>query len=857
MILSKGICHLRIILTFLLCLSLYVPASDVFADSVKHLKVGVYDNPPKLFQSDEGEVSGILGDLLSHIAEQQGWQLQPVVCEFADCLTLLKEGHIDILPDVAMTQDRASFISVHTEPALLSWSKIYTRSGANIRDIFDLENKRIAVVDGSVQQSYLTDIATGFDTPLILTPVTSFESGFQQLLDAQVDAVASNQFFGDNYVVDKALESTPIVFMPTELYYAVAKGTHKEVLNSIDKALAALKADSDSAYYQILDSYEPATKLIKLPKWIWYVMSLLVLLTIGFIIFNRMLKRRVQEKTQQLAVSEKRLEVILNSVDACIFIKDCDLNYQYANQRCADLLRMPLEQISGSNDHELFSKPMADFLNEKDRHVLSTRKRLAYQEQHVDQQTGEERLFWSVKVPLTAPDGKLIGICGIATDVSEYEALKSEVQKLANFDPLTNLGNRRTLIDNLAERYSKNSFAPSDWLMFVDIDQFKTLNDRYGHDVGDQLLTQVGERIKSHCKEDEIVGRLGADEFYCLSQSIHGQRGLSDLDEWLNQLVIKLKAPFWIADTQLSVSFSFGLVSLADCKDYLEAMKAADLSVQQAKVSGGDCIRFFNERMQQEFNQRQVLLDSLKAAITDQQLSLAYQPQYRQTETGETRCIGFEALLRWHDDEHGYVSPGEFIPLAESNGLMSQLHHLVMDQVTQDMDVLGHCFTDDNWVVAINVSASQIRASDFLHDLKQRIDAEPRLARHLELEITESVLIDDIDEVAQLMRDVSATGIQFALDDFGTGYSSLIYLKLLPLRRLKIDQGFVKDLLTDRSDEAIVKTVIALANGLGLETIAEGVETKEQQNRLVELGCNQLQGFYLGRPEPLAHWQKD
>ncbi|RUO52207.1 signal protein [Idiomarina fontislapidosi] len=854
--LSKGICHLRIILTFLIGLSLYVPASDVFADSVKHLKVGVYSNPPKLMLSDQGELSGILGDLLVQISEQEGWQLQPVPCEFAECLDLLRQGEIDILPDVAMTQVRAEFLSVHTEPALLSWSKIYARRDSKIRDIFDLENKRIAVVDGSVQQSYLIDIATGFDTPLLLVPVPSFEDGFKRLLDEKVDAVASNQFFGDNFLVGKPLESTPIVFMPTELYYGVAKGTHKDVLKAIDVALKSLKANSNSVYFEVLERYMPVNNTIRLPKWIWYVMSALVLLTIGFVVFNRMLTRRVAEKTHQLEVSEKRLEVILNSVDACIFIKDCDLNYQYANQRCADLLRLPVEQITGYNDQELFSQPMAAFLNEKDRYVLSTGKRLAYQEQHTDAETGEERLFWSVKVPLTAPDGRLIGICGIATDVSEYEALKSEVQKLANFDPLTNLGNRRTLIDRLAERYGEKAFGSSDWLMFIDIDQFKTLNDRYGHDVGDQLLSQVGERIKSHCKDDEFVGRLGADEFYCLSQVSFQTASSSDLKEWLNQLMVKLEKPFLIAGEQLSVSFSVGVVSLFDCKDYIEAMKAADLSVQQAKVAGGRCIRFFNEQMQEEFNHRQVLLDALKSAISMNQLSLAYQPQFCTDATSETKRIGFEALLRWVDEEKGYISPGDFIPLAESNGLMPKLNRFVMEQVMNDIDALSECFSDDNWVVAINVSASQIKADDFLRDLKQRVEAEPRLAQHLELEITESVLIDDIDAVAKLMREVSSMGIQFALDDFGTGYSSLIYLKLLPFRRLKIDQGFVRDLLNDRSDEAIVKTVIALANGLGLETIAEGVETEEQQHRLVKLGCYQLQGFYLGRPEPLAHWQK-
>ena len=848
---------MRRVLTFLIGLSLYVPASDVFADSVKHLKVGVYDNPPKLMLTEEGNISGILGDLLVQISQQQDWQLTPVRCRFADCLALLEAGHIDILPDVAMTPSRKQFISTHSEPALLSWSKIYTRSGANIRDIFDLENKRIAVVEDSVQQSYLTDIATGFDTPLILVPVESFEKGFEQVLNAEVDAVASNQFFGDNYVMDKALDSTPIVFMPTELYYAVPKGQHRDVLRVIDSRLKSLKGNSKSAYYQILDQYAPTASFIKLPNWIWYIIAALLLSTVGFIIFNRMLTRRVADKTRQLAVSEKRLEVILNSVDGCIFIKDLDLKYQYANQRCADLLQIPVEQIYGCNDYELFAEPLADFLTEKDRHVLRTRKRLAYQEQHVDPKTGEERLLWSVKVPLIGPDGHLNGLCGIATDVSEYEALKSQVNKLAKFDALTNLGNRQTLIEHLSDRYSKHSSKSTDWLMFIDIDQFKTFNDRYGHDIGDQLLKQVGERIRSHCRAGEFVGRLGADEFYCLSQTLGHQSRLSGFDEWLNQLEVKLGAPFVVDDTQLFVSFSFGVVRLADCKDYIEAMKAADLSVQHAKVSGGACIRFFNEDMQQEFNQRQLLLDALKSAITHEQLTLHYQPQYLHNGEGPARCIGFEALLRWYDDEHGQVSPADFIPLAESNGLMSQLHFVVMNQVMADMDNLSTCFDHDDWIVAINVSASQLRASDFLSDLKHRVAAEPRLARHLELEVTESVLIEDIDGIAQLMREISSIGIQFALDDFGTGDSSLIYLKLLPLRRLKIDQGFVKDLLSDRSDEAIVKTVIALADGLGLETIAEGVETKAQQQRLVAMGCKQLQGYYLGRPEPLAHWRKD
>ncbi len=824
----------------------------------KTLKVGVYHNPPKIMFDEYGKLSGIHGELLMVVAERHNWQLLPVECDWEQCLTFLQQGKIDILPDVAKNDARAQWAEFHEEAALLSWSQLYAAKNEKITSLLDLNNKRVAVLKGSVQESYLQQLIESFELKSELYPVESFSEGFDAVLTGKANAVATNQFFGNQQVVDRSVQMTPIMFLPSELFFAVSQQSSSDILTTIDNELKRLKADENSVYYQIIERWSSQQKAVSVPFYVWWIIAALVLLAVGVLFFNQLLRRKVADKTKALAQSKYRLNTILDSVEAYIYIKDKDLRYQYANWQVLKLFKLELEDIIGKTDYDLFDKTTADQLKSYDSKVLESGHRLAQGE--VNNLPGEKEIhqFWSVKVPLFDSTNQVIGLCGISTDISEYQNMKEEIQSLAYFDPLTGLANRRFMLERLNEEFDLYQSGGGDGvLVMLDIDHFKKINDSFSHDTGDELLILFGQRLESELRQADNAGRLGSDEFMVLLKSEKGQslRDDSNLRQRLQVLLERLGEPYKLGGSLESVSVSMGITLFSDAQSPGDLMQAADLALSQAKDVNASKLQFFNTGIQREFNYRQQLIAALRKAIKSESLEIYLQPQYQQLSPDSAlNCLGFEALLRWCDEELGWVSPAEFIPLAESQGLMPDLHRLVLDQVLSSIPRLQRSAPECGVRVAINVSASQFKTEGFVEDIEQRLLATGIPGELLELEVTESMLIDDIEHTANNMERLKALGVTFALDDFGTGYASLGYLKRLPLNSLKIDQSFIRDLHTNNSDEAIVRTVIALGNSLDLDIIAEGVETEEHLLKLQEMGCFRFQGYYFARPEPVSFW---
>ncbi|WP_417442726.1 EAL domain-containing protein [Idiomarina abyssalis] len=841
----------------LVIIFLLLAAAPLMAQD-KTLKVGVYHNPPKIMFDEYGKLSGIHGELLMVVAERHNWQLLPVECDWEQCLTFLQQGKIDILPDVAKNDARAQWAEFHEEAALLSWSQLYAAKNEKITSLLDLNNKRVAVLKGSVQESYLQQLIESFELKSELYPVESFSEGFDAVLTGKANAVATNQFFGNQQVVDRSVQMTPIMFLPSELFFAVSQQSSSDILTTIDNELKRLKADENSVYYQIIERWSSQQKAVSVPFYVWWIIAALVLLAVGVLFFNQLLRRKVADKTKALAQSKYRLNTILDSVEAYIYIKDKDLRYQYANWQVLKLFKLELEDIIGKTDYDLFDKTTADQLKSYDSKVLESGHRLAQGE--VNNLPGEKEIhqFWSVKVPLFDSTNQVIGLCGISTDISEYQNMKEEIQSLAYFDPLTGLANRRFMLERLNEEFDLYQSGGGDGvLVMLDIDHFKKINDSFSHDTGDELLILFGQRLESELRQADNAGRLGSDEFMVLLKSEKGQslRDDSNLRQRLQVLLERLGEPYKLGGSLESVSVSMGITLFSDAQSPGDLMQAADLALSQAKDVNASKLQFFNTGIQREFNYRQQLIAALRKAIKSESLEIYLQPQYQQLSPDSAlNCLGFEALLRWCDEELGWVSPAEFIPLAESQGLMPDLHRLVLDQVLSSIPRLQRSAPECGVRVAINVSASQFKTEGFVEDIEQRLLATGIPGELLELEVTESMLIDDIEHTANNMERLKALGVTFALDDFGTGYASLGYLKRLPLNSLKIDQSFIRDLHTNNSDEAIVRTVIALGNSLDLDIIAEGVETEEHLLKLQEMGCFRFQGYYFARPEPVSFW---
>ena len=439
----------------------------------------------------------------------------------------------------------------------------------------------------------------------------------------------------------------------------------------------------------------------------------------------------------------------------------------------------------------------------------------------------------------------------VFSDISERKAHSEHVYHLAYHDALTGLPNRRLLFERLQESLGRNSGGSRGALLFSDLDRFKQINDTLGHKVGDALLQAVAGRMLRVIGDQGLVAHTGGDEFAVLLEGLDpdAERASAQARNLAEKLRSSMHEPFGIDSQYHQMSVSIG-VALFDGPDTGadELLKRADIAMYEAKASGRNAIRFFDHDIAMHLSQRVALEAELNQALALQQFRVFYQPQF----DSSGRMVGAEALVRWLHPQRGLVMPGQFIPLAEETGLILPLGQWVLDHVCQQIErwrgqpVLGEL------VISVNLCAHQLLQANFVESVTSVLMATGADASRLQLELTESVLAHNIDDATHKMRRLVALGVQFALDDFGTGYSSLSYLKRLPIQQLKIDASFVRDLQTDPNDVVITQTIIALGQSLGLEVIAEGVETEAQRDILRQQGCQLFQGYFYARPQALA-----
>jgi diguanylate cyclase (GGDEF)-like protein/PAS domain S-box-containing protein len=468
------------------------------------------------------------------------------------------------------------------------------------------------------------------------------------------------------------------------------------------------------------------------------------------------------------------------------------------------------------------------------------------------QKNGEVSPRWLTITAVRGSDGSITHYVGTLVDITQRKADEAKIENLAFYDPLTQLPNRRLLVDRLRQALvicvrSKQLGA----VLFIDLDDFKTLNDTQGHDVGDQLLHQVARRLLTCVRASDTVARLGGDEFVVMLEGLSrsSQEAATKAEAVGEKILAALAPSYLLAGHEYHGTGSVGGTLFSDHGETAdELLKRADLAMYQAKAAGRNILRFFDPRMQVVVTERAVLEAELRRGLREGQFILHYQPQV----DGEGRITGAEALVRWQHPRRGLVSPAEFIPLAEETGLIESLGQWVLESACAQLLAWSARAETAHLTLSMNVSAREFRHPEFVARTLAVIDRTGVDSQKLMFELTESPRPDDLEETIAKMTAVKAHGESFSLDDFGTGYSSLSYLKHLPLDQLKIDQSFVRDVLTDPNDAAFARTIMALGQSLGLAVIAEGVETVEQRDFLAHQGCRAFQGYLFGRPGPVA-----
>jgi diguanylate cyclase (GGDEF)-like protein len=454
--------------------------------------------------------------------------------------------------------------------------------------------------------------------------------------------------------------------------------------------------------------------------------------------------------------------------------------------------------------------------------------------------------------------GKPLRMIGVHMDVSARKEMDEKIQKLAFYDHLTELPNRRMLQDRLQHAIASVSRKPNrrGALMLLDMDDFKALNDTWGHDVGDRFLVEVSQRLLQCVREVDTVARLGGDEFVVILGDLEGDafghtRKVAEEILHVVSQPYQLDLPIGVGAAQAysyHCTSSVGVVLFGDPSNSVdELMKQADTAMYQAKAMGRNTFRFFDPEMQAEVAARAVVDNELHHAIRKNEFTLYYQAQV----DGAGRVTGAEALIRWQHPTRGLVSPAEFIAQAEVNGIIQPMGRWVLESACAQLVAWAAQPETARLTLSVNISAVQFRSPDFVEHILRTITATGANPKRLKLEVTESLLLNNVDDVIGKMVALKSRGLGFSLDDFGTGYSSLAYLKLLPLDQIKIDRSFVRDVLTDTNDLAIIRIVVALANTMGVAVMAEGVETDAQRALLAVNGCHAYQGYFFARPVPI------
>jgi diguanylate cyclase (GGDEF)-like protein/PAS domain S-box-containing protein len=464
---------------------------------------------------------------------------------------------------------------------------------------------------------------------------------------------------------------------------------------------------------------------------------------------------------------------------------------------------------------------------------------------------GENYPEWLTITVVRGADGKILHYVGTFLDISHRKKAEAQIEYMALYDILTGLPNRRLLLERLNQavlsRARANKYGA---LLFIDLDNFKTLNDTQGHDMGDRLLIQTAERLAACVREEDTVARLGGDEFIVMLDELGEEaEQAAVLAEIVGEKILSaLNQPYRLGEGEHHSSASIGITLFHSHDNSVEELlKRADLAMYQAKSTGRNNLNFFDPAMQAAVESRASLEKEIRGGLKRREFLVYYQPQV----DGDGRIQGVEALARWQHPQRGLLSPGVFIDLAESTGLILSLGQQVLEIACDQLAVWQADAATRHLSISVNVSARQFRQADFVERVIGALKHAGADPVGLKLELTESMMLEGVDGVIAKMQALKQHGVVFSLDDFGTGYSSLAYLKRLPLDQIKIDQSFVRDALQDNNDATITRTVLALGETFGLAVIAEGVETAAQHQFLEQHGCKAFQGYLFGKPLPI------
>ncbi|WP_168188956.1 EAL domain-containing protein [Thiomicrorhabdus sediminis] len=850
--------HLNLAMTALAlyaCMSL-LPASAteaVFKAAVpKHF-------PPQYSTQLNGEPTGFAIDVLNAVAARANIKIDYQTYEsWPQVMAAIDNNEVDLIPNLGITDARTPRY-LFTDPIEAFPIVIFVRdtNSKKIKNIADLAYHTVGLVAGNVAKNHLKDNDS-------LTKITypNVRLALFALLSGEVDAVIypKQAFIGMANIigVDNKIKIAGEPILEVKRAIATRKD-HTKLISVLNSQLSSFIESKE--FEEIYYKWHGKPK----PYWNMERVSLLVIgsLLVIFIFvglwryfslskLNSRLREtiRQREKVESALTATQNLQrTLLDNLPDLVWLKDGNGFYLDCNTQFEKLIGKRREQIIGHSDFQLVSHQAAQNMRTEDLKSIAKGSAIT-NEEHVVYADGSEVEIETIKAPLFDYQGDLIGVLGVGRDITERKHYEEQVTRQAHFDNLTNLPNRFLILDRLSQMIldakRENKMVGT---MFVDLDDFKKVNDILGHDTGDAILLEASKRLCSTIRQGDSVGRIGSDEFVLIFGGLSDEIGLQIIAE---KLLSRFKEPFTIKDRKLVITASIGISLYPnDTATPADLLRNADAAMLYAKNEGRNTYAFFTKSMNAGVTRRLQLEEHLYNAISNDEMQVFYQPKIN---LSTRRIVGAEALIRWSNEQLGAISPAEFIPLAEQTGVISEIGKFVISHALQTVSGWQKLY-DETFNIAINLSPRQFKDNGLVQFIEQTMTAHHINGSTMEMEITEGVLMNAGRQVSNTLTSLNELGIKLSLDDFGTGYSSLSYLRHYPFDILKIDRSFINDINSDSEDYALVHATIDMAQALSLTVVAEGIETEEQLSALQEMQCPLGQGYLFGKPMPANEFE--